>query len=385
MQVRLLIWSLRHRRWRHVTNAIATAIMVAVVMLFVSVLLEVMSFARERTAGGLSRMLVTPKISAPGSNIDGMPMTFLDMFKGIEGAQVVQRRFSLIGRHPSGSTYFVIGEEDSGVELNADLYPVSREVVEAWKKDRPLGAIVTEATARDLRLKVGDTAEVPTAFGPLRIHVVAISRGSALTQLIGIHFDYIQQFTKNTDTSGYRIFTRPEDFDRVTAEVDALTKNSVMPTRAISSTEYRQHLARLSATIPTILGFLGLFLILTTALTLANSTAISVRERRTEAATLRVVGYHRGSILRLFVGEALIVGLVGGIVAIVVLTLLTGSGFKLGSAALSQPGLFQAVKMGWFAMACGIVTSIVVPLAGALPSAIAAVRTPLVEGLRDSG
>src|SRR5437016_1391112 len=137
MQVRLLFWSLRHRRWRHVLNAIATAIMAAIVMLFVSVLLELLSFAHESTARGLSRILVTPKISAPGSNIDGMPMTFYKMLQDIDGAQLVQHRFSLIGRHPtSGATYFVLGEEDSGVELNTDLYPVTPDVVEAWKKDK---------------------------------------------------------------------------------------------------------------------------------------------------------------------------------------------------------------------------------------------------------
>ena len=51
-------------------------------------------------------------------------------------------------------------------------------------------------------------------------------------------------------------------------------------------------------------------LLATMALVIANAISISVRERRTEMAVLKVLGYGPGRILALVLGEALLVGMV---------------------------------------------------------------------------
>ncbi|HTL36880.1 MAG TPA: FtsX-like permease family protein, partial [Kofleriaceae bacterium] len=314
MHARLLVWSLRQRRGRHVLNLIATAVTVAVVIVFLSVLLQLLELAHVRTGGELSRILVAPRIVRPGTGTDGMPLTLGPRIAQIDGVEVVQHKLVITGRHESGATYMISGEDDTGVELNKDIYPVDQATFEAWKKE-PLGAIVTDATANDLRLALGQTTEVTTATGRLQIKVVGIAKGSAFTHLIGVHFPYMQQFTKNSDTCGYRVFTTPSKLDSVITEITALTKNSPMPAQGISSTRFRADTARRASTIPVVLGFLGLFLVFTTALTLANNSAISIRERRVEVATLRVIGYHSGAILRLLVSEAVVVGVLGGLLA----------------------------------------------------------------------
>jgi ABC-type lipoprotein release transport system permease subunit len=366
-------------------NAIAIATTVAVVTLFVSVITELVSFTNQTVGQGMSRLVVIPKLAMLGSPIDGLPVSFYPMFQKIDGVRVVQRRIAINGRHPSGATYLVFGEEEKSIELYPDFYPVSPAEFEAWKKERPMGAILTDTTAQDLLLKVGDTTEVPTAFGPLRIKVVAITHGAVFLQSIAIHFEYMQEFTKNTDTCGYRVFTAPEDLDRVTAAIAELTKNSVMPAQAVEAAQFRAANAKQAAMIPAILGFLGLFLILTTGLTLANSSAIAIRQRRTEAATLRVIGYRRGAVVRLFVSEGVLVGMAGGLLAILFMSVVFRNGVQLSSGGmLAAGGLFSAVKIGWFAILCGALTSIVVPLVGTYFPAVIAMRRPLVEGLRDT-
>ena len=44
------------------------------------------------------------------------------------------------------------------------------------------------------------------------------------------------------------------------------------------------------------------------ALVIANAISISVRERRTEMAVLKVLGFRPGQILVLVLGEALLIG-----------------------------------------------------------------------------
>jgi putative ABC transport system permease protein len=377
MYVRLLFWSLRHRRWRHLLNAIAIAVTAAVVVVFVATISGLVAFTHSISETTLTRILLTPRLVTPGSTTDGMPMTFRPMLEKIDGVRVVQRKLVVGGRDPSGATYLVIGEEDSGIELNTDIYPVDKATFEAWKKERT-GAIVTEATARALRLEVGETAEVTIPAGKVQIKVVGIARGAVFTHTIGVHFDYLQELTKITQTCGYRVFTGPADADRVIREIGKLTRNSAMPARGVIGSRYRASLAKQASTIPTVLGFLGIFLMLTTALTLANNCAISIRERRVEVATLRVIGYYPRTIARQLVGEAVLVGLIGGVVGIAIVWFAFRGGVQL------TPSGMPPTTIGWFAMACALAVAVAVPLIGSIPSALSAVRTPLVDGLRDT-
>ena len=360
-------------------NAITMAITASVVMVFVSVVMSLLAFMNASFNPKVTRFILMPKIVMPGLGIDGMPMAFKDMFEKIDGVKFVQRKVIVPGRHDSGTTYLVAGEEESGIELNPDIWPVEPAVFEAWKKEQPQGAIVSEALARDLRLTVGAPAEIPTSTGPLQIKVVGIVRNSLIKYTVAVHFDYLQEFTKNTGVCGYRVFAKPEAAEAVARAIIDQTKNSAMPAQPLGDAAIRSGIARRAGTVPAILGFLGIFLIFTTILTLANNSAISVRERRTEIATLRVLGYYRGTIVRLFVSEAVLVGLFGGVIAAVAMTFLFRGGVRL-----VEGPLLDTVTITPVAMASGLIVSILVPLLGSLPSALAAVRLPLVEGLRDT-
>jgi putative ABC transport system permease protein len=313
----------------------------------------------------------------PGSATDGMPMSLKANLEKIPGVQVVQRKLVLSGRDPGGARYLVIGEEESGIALNTDFYPVDKAVFDAWKAERT-GAIVTEATARDLGLEVGEIAEITIPAKKLRIKVVGIARGALFTQALVVHFDYLQETTGITQTCGYRVFAAAKDADSVAKEIAAQTKNSPMPSRGVIGSRHRASLAKRASTIPTVLGFLGIFLMITTVLTLANNTAISIRERRVEVATLRVMGYKPGSIATRLVAEAVMVGLVGGLAGMALAWFAFRNGVQLTPAGMPP------TKIGTFALLCGLLISIAVPLFGAIPSARAAVRKPLVEGLRDA-
>ncbi|MDB4956960.1 MAG: hypothetical protein JWO36_4529 [Myxococcales bacterium] len=375
MHARLLFWSLRHRRWRHLLNAMTIAITASVVMLFVSVTIDLVSYVHASEENELTRIFIFPKMIGAE-----LPMAMYPTLEGIDGVKVVQRYRSLNGRHESGATYLIVGEEDSGIELSRDFFPVEPDVIEAWKKER-IGAIVTEATANDLRLKVGALAEIPTPRGPLKIKVVGISYGALIGQRIATHFDYLQEFAGNPSTCKLRVYTKPADYERVAREINERTENSATPVQAASATDVAAGWAKRAGMVPAVLGFLGLFLILTTALTLANNAAIAIRERRTETATMRVLGYHRSTIVRLMLSESAIIGLAGGLLAVVLCSLLFRGGVQLtpGDSQLLKP-----VEIGRLGIAFGLITSVLVPIAGALPSALAALRMPLVKALRDT-
>jgi putative ABC transport system permease protein len=374
MHVRLLGWSLRHRRWRHVLNAITIAVTAAVVMVFVGVMSELVAFVKKNRDRELTRILLMPKMA------DGeLPLALGKTLEGIDGVRTVLRYRALGGRHPSGARYVIVGEDDAAFPLTQDFFPVTPADTEVWRKEH-LGAIVTEGTAQDLKLAVGEMAEIPTPRGPLKIKVVGISRGALVAHRIAIHFDYMQEFSGNPGTCNFRVFTKPEDYERVARTIEDQTRNGAMPVHAVSSSRLAESEARQAAMVPAVLGFLGLFLMLTTALTLANNAASAIRERRLETASMRVMGYHRGTILRLLVGESMLVGLIGGLLALGVIWFVFRNGVQLTPGDINQ---IKPVKIGLGAAIAGLVTALVVPLMGALPAALSATRQRLVDALRD--
>lgn len=375
--VHLVLWSLRHRIWRHGLSLTTMAITASVVMLFVSVMAEVAGFIRTSTDREVARILVMPRMMDAGL----LPMALRSTLEGVEGADVVQCYRVFGGRHASGATYRVVGEEESGVLLNTDIFPVEPDMLEAWKNERPLGALVSEATAQELNLKVGELAEVPTTFGPVQFRVVGISSGGRIANRIVIHFDYAQEVAGDTGMCMYRMFASPGNLEHVITQVNEVGRSTSTPVQGVSDAHFLASWAREAATVPAMLGFLGLFLVFTTALTLANNSAIAIRERRIEIATLRVLGFRRGRILRGLLGEVTLVGVTGGLVATLVMTMVFHGGVQLAP----DGSLFlQAVEVTPLAVVSGLLTSLVVPVLGALPSAWSALRMPLSDALRDS-
>lgn len=378
MHVRLLLWSLRHRRWRHVLNALVMATTVAVVMLFAAVTLELVSFTRLSADRELARILVAPKMLSGDGRL---PMSLASTIKQIDGVKHVSRYLITRGEHPSGARYLVAGEEDSGLELATDFFPVEPAALEAWKQEKRIGAIVSDESMAELKLKIGDLVELPTEYGPMQIKVVGISRKGKIGHRIAVHFDYLQELGKNPDTCQYRVYSSPDDYDRVAAGIIEKTAQTPSPARAFSDSQFATSWVRRVSVVPALLGFLGAFLMLTTALTLANNTAISIRERRIETATLRTIGYRKSSIIRVVLAEAVLIGIIGGLVSVVVTAILLRNGVQL------TPGtdrLLQKVSLTPFAIGCGLLTSVLIPLAGALPAALSSVRRPLVDALRDT-
>jgi putative ABC transport system permease protein len=56
-------------------------------------------------------------------------------------------------------------------------------------------------------------------------------------------------------------------------------------------------------------------ILVTMSLVIANAISISVRERRTEMAVLKVLGFTPGRIMRLVLGEAILVGAASGLLS----------------------------------------------------------------------
>ena len=81
-----------------------------------------------------------------------------------------------------------------------------------------------------------------------------------------------------------------------------------------------------------------LAVVFTILLVSANTMAMSIRERTREVAVLKTLGFTRNSILGLFVGEAVSLSLIGGLIGSMLC-------FFVVSAMASQGGMFTGMKV----------------------------------------
>jgi putative ABC transport system permease protein len=127
---------------------------------------------------------------------------------------------------------------------------------------------------------------------------------------------------------------------------------------------------------------ISLAAVFTILLVTGNTMAMSIRERTREVAVLKTLGFRRETILGLFVGEAIAIALVGGIVGSLIAILL----LKGASQAPQMGPLFSVAAREWRFIAP--VVWLVAGVAGLLSSAIPAYgasRKGIVDGLRHIG
>jgi putative ABC transport system permease protein len=128
-----------------------------------------------------------------------------------------------------------------------------------------------------------------------------------------------------------------------------------------------------------ILGICGA-VVFATLLVAANTMAMSIRERTREVAVLKTLGFTRKAVLVLFVGEAVVVAVLAGVVGI-----LLGSGLMYLASHNPQAGFFQGISVNWATKVLALLLAGFVGCVAALLPSYHASQVDIVEGLRHIG
>jgi putative ABC transport system permease protein len=170
----------------------------------------------------------------------------------------------------------------------------------------------------------------------------------------------------------------PQDVPKIQAAVDETFHSSPQPTKTETEKAFQLgFLAMLGNVKAFILSICGavVFAIL---LVSANTMAMSIRERTREVAVLKTLGFTRRTVLSLFVGEAVVLALIGGIGGSLVALL-------LGLGAAKAGGFAGALKVEPATMLVAWAAAALMGFFSALVPAYHASKLGIVEGLRHIG
>jgi putative ABC transport system permease protein len=132
------------------------------------------------------------------------------------------------------------------------------------------------------------------------------------------HYKYLyESLSQNLQAGMYMVeIEDPERAGAVSEAIDAQFENSDAQTHTETEKQFRAGFISMAGNLALLLNSIGLAVSFTILLVTANTMAMAVRERRTEIGVLKTIGFTSGRVMGLIVAEALLLGLLGGLVGI---------------------------------------------------------------------
>ena len=113
-----------------------------------------------------------------------------------------------------------------------------------------------------------------------------------------------------------------DDVPRIGQTVDSMFVNTDAPTKTESEKEFARSFETMMGGVKTFLYGIMAAITFSLLLVMGNTMAMTVRERTKEVGTLKAIGFKRGTIAGLFIGEAVLLAVIGAGIGIAAATLL---------------------------------------------------------------
>jgi putative ABC transport system permease protein len=173
----------------------------------------------------------------------------------------------------------------------------------------------------------------------------------------------------------------PNSVSTIASAVDNMFRNSPEPTKTESEKAFQLDFINSIGNVKAFILSICFAVVFATLLVSATTMAMSIRERTREVAVLKTLGFTRQSILKLYIGEAVLVALTGG-----ALGCLLAIGLVSAMSHAPGMGLFLAgMQVTFPTLLLAIFVAAMVGLLSAIVPAYHAAKLDIVEGLRYIG
>jgi putative ABC transport system permease protein len=134
------------------------------------------------------------------------------------------------------------------------------------------------------------------------------------------HHEYLSELAPEwaRDKAGMfaMLANSPEDVPRIGQEIDAMFVNTDAPTKTESEREFAASFEAMTGGVKQFLYAIMAAITFSLLLVMGNTMAMTVRERTREVGTLKAIGFKRRTIAGLFLGESILLAIVGAAIGI---------------------------------------------------------------------
>jgi putative ABC transport system permease protein len=336
------------------------------------------------SAQSAQRLITRHRVSLTES----MPAFYREKIRTIPGvvAVVPSNWFGGIYKDPKPENFFAqFGTDPEELfKIFTDL-KIPADQLLAWQRDRA-GVIIDDQLAQKYGWKLGDRIVLKGTIYPvdLELTIRGIYTAPAPTSSVYFNQKYVEEavaFAKGKAGTFDILADSPGDVPKVAAAVDDMFRNSPEPTKTESEKAFQLDFINSIGNVKAFILSISFAVVFATLLVSATTMAMSIRERTREVAVLKTLGFTRQTILRLYIGEGVLVALTGGVLGCLLALLLV-------SAMSHAPGVgvfLSGMKVTPPTLLLAIFVSGMVGFMSAIIPAYHSAKLDIVEGLRYIG
>ena len=310
----LVLANLRRRLRRTILTVLGLAV---ALFLFVSLRTFLHTLQTLGDVGSESRLVISNKLGI----VFPLPLAYRARVAGMDDVHTVSYASWFGGTYGDGRSFFASFAVDPDSYFS--LYPeivLPPEQRAAFMADRT-GAVVGVKLMERFGWKLHQTVTLRGTIYPgdhaftIRGVYTAGKKGFDQGSFM-FHHRYLEERTRDQGGAGLTGWyvlgvTDPERAPGIARTIDAWYENSSAPTRSQTEKAFNLAFVGLYGNIGFFLNAIGMAVVFAILMVAANTMAMSARERFSEIAVLKTLGFSDGEVMRLVVIEALVISLLG--------------------------------------------------------------------------
>src|SRR5437867_3143054 len=313
------IWKNVFRKKTRAFLTIGSIVLVLVLIVVLSSLLD--ALAGEAAMGTLGGARVVVQHFSGLANF--MPLAYRQKIEQIPGVMGVAPEIWFGGTYIDQRARNFFGQLSTDPEvwpiLNADV-TIPPDQLKVWQSERD-SFIAGQQLIDRYHWKIGDRIQILGSYVLVNLDLVlrGVYKGRDESNIF-FHNKYLENSWAGRSSSTGIFFLRartPEDVPRVTEAINRMFENSDAPVKAMPEKEFNLQFLEMMGNVKLLVRSIAMVVLFTVILIVANTMAMSARERVTEIAVIRALGFRRGQVLGLVLSEALVLSLLGGLAGVV--------------------------------------------------------------------
>jgi putative ABC transport system permease protein len=316
-----------------------------------------------------------------------LPISYVDKVTGIAGIEAATQYSWYGGNYKEEQMPFAqFGcDPKTAFKVWAE-YRIDPAQFANWCSTRN-GCVVDRKLAAKRKWKIGEKIPLQGTLYPFNLDLVmcGVYDSPKYTDSLWFHWDYLneglkQQNARGVDNAGtiFAKTTRAADLSTLAKTIDEKFVSSDNPTRTQTEAAFAQMFADMLGNVQQYIRNIGLAVAFSLTLVAANAMAMSMRERTTEIAVLKAIGFSQWRVLVLVLGEACSITMLGGLLGIG-LGCSCLEGLHNFSSQFFPLGILEMIGP-WLALLVAI--SVAIGFASGIVPAYRAAQLSVIDGLR---
>jgi len=376
------IWKNVFRKKIRAFLTMASIVLVLVLIVVLSSLLEAME-GTTGTGKGATHIVVQHATGLANF----MPLAYRQRIEQIPGVVAVAPEIWFGGMYKDDRPENFFGQLSTDPETWAvihDDYTLPEDQLKTWQAERD-SFVAGQQLIDKYHWGLGDRIQIKGTYitGMLDLVLRGVYTGPDESNIF-FHNKYLENSSIGRLSRTGIFFLRTETPEQVPVVCDQINKmfeNSEAPVKAMPEKQFMLQFAEMMGNVKLLVRSIALTVLFTVVLIVANSVAMSARERTTQIAVIRALGFRQGQVLALVLSEAMVLALLGGLVGVlfsIPFTHMLVEGMKHSPVA---PFAYN-IHISAATLLTAFVAAVAIGIVSGFVPAIRSARVSIVDGLR---